>query len=135
MRRRRSGNGDLAPSLQWILEAVKARERRGPRPGRRGEALALKRLSRIAALAIPEHGVLMPVDDDLSHAIERATRRPLDAGRGRRMLNQSLRKVRTFAMRDAIEAAHSRVVMDTARAYYYAGLAWGITFAEQRCKR
>lgn len=97
---------------------------------RRGEAEALAELARLALLTIPARGVLSPVDNDTCEAIHAVARRHLGYGHASRAFRRHLQQVRSFRTRDAIDTAHTDVMVATAKAHYYAGLAAGVSLAE-----
>ncbi len=63
-------------------------------------------------------------------AIDRVARQYLDLEKARRELKEALSVVVEFAQRDPIESALNRVRSASEEAYFYAGLAFGLTFAE-----
>lgn len=119
--------GPIAPSVVH-LAAVADSAIAGARRGR--DAGALRALGRIARVAVPAQGVLFPLENDLTVAIDDVARRHLGQGKADRRFRAALRKVQTFGDRDAIETAHAESLQRTATTYYYAGLAWGLTYVE-----
>ena len=97
---------------------------------RTGHDAALTDLARWAVVRVPSEGVLAP---DASHAftaIEAIATRHLQFGEARKALKRALSVIDAVETRDAIESAynHTQSVSDTA--FYYAGLACGITLMQ-----
>jgi hypothetical protein len=63
-------------------------------------------------------------------AVDRVARQYLDLEEARRELKEALSVVVEFAQRDPIESALNQVRSASEEAYFYAGLAFGVTFAE-----
>lgn len=120
---------DLAPCIRHVIAAARSRLAGSYRPD---DAAALQELARLAAVSVPSHGVLAPVDGALIAAIETIAERRLGQHRATRRFRRALRHIKTFGLRDAIDVAHGDVLRRTAAAYYYAGLASGITWVETR---
>lgn len=125
----------LPPLLVDVIRAAAHAARHDPRANRRGEAEALAQLGRMARLAMPSRGVLAPVDDDLYQDIHRIARKHLGYRSASRSFRAGLERVETFENRDAIETAHAAVVNATSVAYYYAGLAFGVTLGDLSRRR
>jgi hypothetical protein len=68
-------------------------------------------------------------------AIDRVAQQCLDLEEARRELKEALSAVVEFAQRDPIESALNHVRSASEEAYFYAGLAFGLTFAEFRSVR
>ena len=128
MSTRRSRNeqpGRLPPLLVCLIHAAKHAPYAPS--DRTGHDAALADLARWALVRVPSEGVLAP---DASHAftaIDHIATRHLGFGEARRALKRALSTIAAVETRDAIESAcnHTQSVSDIA--YYYAGLACGIT--------
>ena len=122
---------DLPPLLREVILAAAHAARFDLRASRRGESDALVDLGRLARRIVPGRGVLAPVDDDICREIHRVTQAHLGYGRASRNFRAGLRRLVSFEDRNAIEVAHADLVNATSIAYYYAGLATGIVFADR----
>jgi len=76
---------------------------------------------------LPIHGVFVPNDADVSVAVERVALRHLGLDTARKAFRTAITGVEPFVRRDAVETAHNRVLTVAEEAYFYAGLALGIT--------
>lgn len=117
-------------SAEWpfyLRQVIRATELECPR----GHAQALAELSELALLKVPARGILDPTsrgEHELFAVIESVARRHLGFVQARRAWHAALRQGSVeLAARDEIErsAQHVQAVSDTA--YYYAGLAFGLT--------
>jgi hypothetical protein len=120
----------LSPLLVRLIDA--AEQAREDAEGRdiRGAAHALREFAQLALWALPIHGVFVPNNNDISVIVERVARRHLDWEEARREVRKSLDAVKSFGQRDPIESAqnHLRAVSD--EAYFYAGVAFGVTLSD-----
>jgi hypothetical protein len=125
-------------SAEWPLylrRVIRAAELECPR----GHAQALKELSELALLKVPARGIFDPTsrgEHELFGVIESVARRHLGLVQARRGWHESLGHAGLeLAARDEIERAalHVQAVSDTA--YYYAGLAFGLTSSSLYCSR
>ena len=119
----------LSPLLVRLIEAVEhhggdARDREIS-----GVAGALREFGDLALWALPIHGVFVPNDERIAVIVEGVATRHLGLEQASRELREALANVDTFDRRDAIESAHNEVRGVTEEAYFYAGLAFGITIA------
>jgi hypothetical protein len=89
---------------------------------------ALIDLARLVALRMPARGVLAP-GDDLRDEIDRVAQRHLHRREADQQFRNAIEQIDNLALRDAIDAAHGRLVEVSEVAHYYAGLAAGITLA------
>jgi hypothetical protein len=120
----------LPPLLVHIIHAAIHAEKHDPRVERDGEADALAELGRLAGLVVPARGVLVPADSDLYKRIGDIATAHLGFAKAKANLRSAVKSVEDATHRDAIESAHIHVMTISETAYYYAGLAWGVTFAE-----
>jgi hypothetical protein len=120
--------GGLAPLLLLVIEALEAQNNRD----RQREAYALRAFGELARVEIPGRGVFAPTDSELYEVIESIAARHLGFAPAAKALRRQLGAVEPFATRDAVASAanHVRTISDLA--YFDAGLAFGITFAELR---
>lgn len=116
--------------LERLIRA--ARTARHDAEGRDTRAVArtLDEFGRLASWAIPVHGVFVPNNNEVCAAVEAAARSHLDLDTARRELTRRLRAVPAFEQRDAIETAQAQVRHVYDEAYFYAGVAFGVTFVD-----
>lgn len=115
--------------LVQIAQAANHAARYDSRANRQGEARMLIELGHLAGVVVPARGVLAPVDEDLCREFHRIARNHLEYERASRRFRAGLRRVAKFEDRDAVETAHTELLSVTSVTYYYAGLAFGLTFA------
>ena len=122
----------LSPLLVRLIEAAEHSGEDAEGRDIRGAAQALREFGQLAEWALPIHGVFVANNEDLSTTVERVAKQHLDWEHARREVREALEAVESFGQRDPIESAqnHLRAVSD--EAYFYAGLAFGVTFAEFR---
>jgi hypothetical protein len=120
----------LSPLLVRLIDA--AGHAREDAEGRdiRGAAQALREFGELALWALPIHGVFVPNNNDISVIVERVAKRHLDWEEARREVREALHAVESFGQRDPIESAESHLRAVSDEAYFYAGLAFGVTLAD-----
>lgn len=123
--------GGLSPLLVVVIEALEAQSNK-ERPR---EAEALRALGELALVQIPARGVLAPSEDKLYQAIDRIATAYLGLGDPRNTLGAALTAVEPYTKRDEIEVAVNDLSAVLDVAYFNAGLAFGITFADLRTTR
>lgn len=96
----------------------------------RGAVPALRELGVLAAWALPIHGVFAANNNDVCKVIERVANDHLGFQAARRSFRDKVKAVGTFEQQDAIETKHHEVLMASDQAYFYAGLAFGLTLAD-----
>jgi hypothetical protein len=121
----------LAPLLSLLIEALKEQET-NDRPG---EAAALRAFGELALIQVPSRGALAPNDDELYNAIDRIARKHLGLRKASKEFHRATGEIEPFTKRDEVESAanHIRAVSDMA--YFYAGLAFGITMMTTHDRR
>ena len=129
MPRRSPSSTTAAPDLPAHLRHVfRAAERECPR----GHAPALRELTALAVRKVPSRGIFDPTargDQDLFTAIEVIANRHLGRTRARAAWNTAVRGARLeLEARDRIEAAALQLQSVSDTAYFYAGLAFGLTW-------
>ena len=115
----------LPPLLVCLIHAAKQAPYEPA--GRIGHDAALTDLALWALVRVPSEGALAP---DGSHAlttIQNIATRHLQFDEARKALKEALAVIEPFQTRDAIESAYNHMQSVSDRAYYYAGLACGIT--------
>lgn len=119
--------GRPAPTLPPLLDRLIDAERW---ERDRQRAAILRAFGELALVTIPTRGVFAPADqDDLYRAIEMIAREYLGLERARDEIKRALDAVKEFNERDAIETAYNAFRDLSERAYFYAGLAFGVTLA------
>jgi hypothetical protein len=128
MRRRSSSSvapADLPVHLRHILRAA---ERECPK----GHASALRDLTALAVRKVPARGIFDPTsrgEQELFTAIELIANRHLGRTRARGAWGAAVRRARLqLEERDRIERAALQVQGVSDTAYFYAGLAFGLTW-------
>lgn len=122
---RRAGN--FSPLLLVVIDALEAQDS----PVRRREARALRAFGELARVQMPARGVFAPTENELYRVIDAVAAKHLGLAAPMKALRVRLAGVEPFATRDEIASAanHVRIVSDLA--YFYAGLAFGVTFASR----
>lgn len=130
-RRNKKSSGALVPIVRLLIEALEEQESKD----RPGEAAALRAFGELALVQMPSRGVLAPNDDELYDAIDRIARKHLELRIASKEFYRATGAVEPFTKRDEIESAanHFRTVSDVA--YFYAGLAFGVTLADVVTRR
>ena len=128
-RKRATHPEQLSPLLIRLIEAAEQAGRDAEGRDIRGAARALREFGRLAVWALPIHGVFVPNNNDVSLIVQRAAKEHFDWEEARSEVRAALAAIETFGLRDPIETAenHLRAVSD--EAYFYAGLAFGVTLA------
>jgi hypothetical protein len=121
---------NFSPKLTWLIEAAGQAKKDAADANTEGVARALEEFGALARLAVPARGVFVPDNDDIAIAIERVAKQHLALGLARKDFDNSLKVVVAFEQRDAIESAQSAVQAVCEKAYFYAGLAFGMTLGD-----
>ncbi|MGH9160534.1 MAG: hypothetical protein ACRD2X_11200 [Vicinamibacteraceae bacterium] len=114
--------GSLPPLL---IRLIRAANRQRP-----DAAQALTAYGRYALVAIPTQGVLPADQYDLFKTVEQVARKHLGSTEARREFRQATESIEPLERRDAIQSAATHVQVVSDEAYFLAGLAFGITFAQ-----
>jgi len=130
MTHRPSSKARIPPLLARLVDAARLhpRDETDPLSGRR-VADALHDLGVLALWAVPVHGVFVPNNNQVVMSIERVARAHLEIDRARRELGKALVQLREASDRDHVESACSQFQAASDEAYFYAGLAFGVTIA------
>ena len=136
MSRRRSKKA-VAPSplLIRLIEAAERSKQDAEGGDITGVPQALRELGDLATWMLPVHGLFVPNNNEVCMAIDRVARQHMDLEEAREELQKALSVVAEFAQRDPIESAVNHVRSASEEAYFYAGLAFGLTFAEIQAVR
>ena len=126
-RKRVKESEPLPPLLVHLIDAAEHAGHDAAGRDIRGAAQALREFGRLAAWAVPIHGVFVSNAEDVVVIVQQIAKQHLDWEQARREVRAALDAIETFELRDSIETAenHLRAVSD--EAYFYAGLAFGIT--------
>jgi hypothetical protein len=123
----------LPPLLIRIIEA--AEQTAAASDTRKGHALALAAFGGWALTAVPARGVLAPGRDPDYQAIERIAEHHLSFRIAYRAMQQALLVMKGAPGLAELESAQTWVRSVSDDAYYYAGLAAGVTLAELASRR
>ena len=118
----------LSPTLVRLIEAA---EHHGADAGAGRDistaAAALREFGNLALWALPLHGVFVSDDERIAIIVERVAIRHLGLEEAKREFRKAIATIEAFDRRDAIESAHNQIRSVSDEAYFYAGLAFGIT--------
>jgi hypothetical protein len=126
---------DISPLLIRVIDAARYAEAHDTEEDRSGHGNALQLLGRFATLVVPARGVLAPAQDDLYKFIDGVTATYLSDSDHRKEFNRLLAKIEPPETRHAIEAVFTQAISASDTAYFYAGLAFGITLADLTGRR
>jgi len=130
MSRRRSTKPErLSPVLMRLIEAAEQHGKDVEGRDMKGVGRALRELGVAALWLLPIRGVFVPNDNEVSMIVERIAREHLGLEEAGAELRKALASVEPFDRRDPIEVAHAHVRSVAEEAYFYAGLAVGITWS------
>lgn len=119
----------LPPLLVRLIQAAKeAKEDAGgvdlsPVPG------ALKEFGALAQWGVPAHGAFVANEPDVTLAIGRAARIRFGGLNAKLEFEEAMRVVEDAGKKDAIETTVGMLRAADTDAYFYAGMAWGVTLA------
>lgn len=125
----RAGKG-LSPVLVRVIQAAKASGEDAEGRDIRGAADALQEFGALALWALPIHGLFVPNNNNVCVIVDRVAKKHLGREEARRAFQEALKVVELFEHRDPIESAHNHVQSVSDEAYFYAGLAFGVTLAD-----
>ena len=117
----------LPPILLRVIDAARAAG--NDSVDRKGHAGALQEYAEWAIISVASRGVLAPSDDRSYQIIQAIATRHLGYQRASRAFSLALENLTDVAIASALESAENerRAISDSA--YYYAGLACGLTLA------
>jgi hypothetical protein len=121
---------NFSPKLTWLIEAADRTNKDADGAPIGGVARALAELGALARWVVPTRGVFVPNNDEVAVAIERIAKQHLELERARKTFRDALKVVEPFEQRDAIASAQNLVQMVSDEAYFYAGLAVGVTLVD-----
>ena len=126
MTARRRKRGRVAPVLELLIDSLDGQGSEDARAAAR----SLRALSELAAVEVPGHGVFSAAErDEVFSAIERIANAHLGFARARHAFATATERVADFATRDEIQVKATEVRAVSDRAYFLAGIAFGLTLA------
>lgn len=124
MARHRSRESRSFPSLLVrLIQAAKD-------SNNQSDAKALRELGVLALRTIPTHGVFVANDEEVSPIVDRVATDHLGLETARSEFRKAIRAIERFEIRDRIESSHNQIQSASDEAYFYAGLAFGVTLAD-----
>jgi hypothetical protein len=126
-RHRRSEARPLPHALVRLIHAAED-------SGNHDAAGALREFGQLALTTIPNQGVFVADDNDIEMAIEGIAQSHLGLGEARREFREAARVIESFKQRDPIESAHHHIESVNDEAYFFAGLAFGVTLLDYSCR-
>ncbi len=90
---------------------------------------ALEEFGAMAQWGAPVHGAFVSSQPDIEVIIGRAAKLRFGGTDAKREFDEAVRVVEDFHKRDPIETAMNAMRAADSNAYFYAGMAWGITLA------
>ncbi len=88
---------------------------------------SLREFGEVALWILPIHGVFVPNDDEISMLVERVAARHFGLTEVRTAFRKPFEDIEPFERRDAVETAHNHLRSIGEEAYFYGGLALGVT--------
>ena len=131
MATRRVGKEKTVPLPPLLVRVIHAARHAPYDPvDRAGHDAALLELGRWALVYVPSRGVLAPSEDHAYKAIQEVAVRHLEYGQARAAFRKALQSIESIEQRSEVESAQNWLQSESDDAYYYAGLACGITLAD-----
>jgi hypothetical protein len=127
--RRSTKPARLSPVLIRLIEAAEQHGEDAEGGDIKGAAEALREFGGVALWVLPIRGVFVPNDNAVSMIVDRVATRHLGLEDARAEFRKALAGVEPFDRRDPIDVAHGRVRSVAEEAYFYAGLAFGVTLS------
>jgi hypothetical protein len=128
MSRRRSTKTErMSPLLARLIGAAEQHGEDAEGRDIKGAARALGEFGSVALWVLPIYGVFVPSNNDVAALIERVARQHLGLEDARREFRKAIESLEPFDRRDPIESACNQIRSVTEEAYFYAGLAFGVT--------
>jgi hypothetical protein len=126
-RRRVTKPERLSPVLVRLIEAAEQHGEDAEGREIKGVARALREFGAAAQWVLPIYGVFVPNDNGVAMLIERVARDHLGLAAARTEFRVALEGIEAFDKREPIESAHNHIRTVAEEAYFYAGLALGVT--------
>ena len=124
-RRQRNTHPKLAPMLECLVDALEAQDT----DHRRAAARALRAFGHLAALEIPSRGVLASQNPEMYSLIDEIADQHLGYKKPRKAFSDATMEIVDPELRERIQSSANEMETVSDQAYFYAGLAFGITFA------
>jgi len=121
---------ELSPRLVRVIEAARHARHGADGADISGVPRALEEFGVLARWVVPVHGLFVPNHTDVAIAIERIATRYLALEPARRQFREAIGIVEAFEQRDSIASAQNFVQEVCEEAYFYAGLAVGVTLVD-----
>jgi hypothetical protein len=120
----------LPAKLVNVIYAAEFLTEDGEARDMRSVAIALREFGATARWVLPVHGIFVPNNNDVSLIVQKVADQHLGLQDARHEFREALALVEAFELRDRIESAHGQVGGISDEAYFYAGIAFGLAFAE-----
>jgi hypothetical protein len=127
--RRSTKPARLSPVLTRLIEAAEQHGEDADGRDIKGAAQALREFGNVALWVLPIHGVFVPNDNTVSMIVDRVATRHFGLEDARDEFRKALAVVEPIERRDPIDVAHAHVRSVAEEAYFYAGVAFGVTLA------
>ena len=127
--RRSTKSVGLSPVLTRLIDAAEQHGEDAEGRDIKGAAQALREFGSVALWVLPIHGVFVPNNNAVSMIVDRVATRHLGLKDARAEFREALAGAEPFDRRDPIDVAHGRVRSVAEEAYFYAGLAFGVTLS------
>jgi hypothetical protein len=128
MSRRRTTKAErVSPVLARLIEAAEQHGEDAEGRELAGAAHALREFGSLARRTVPIRGVFVANNTDVCVIVDRVAKQHLGLDDARAEFREALKVVEPFDQRDPIESAHGHVRAVSEEAYFYAGLAFGVT--------
>lgn len=134
-RHRSQKKEELSPLLLRLIKAANCSGKDDRDADLAGVPDALREFGSLALWALPTYGVFLPNNDDVSQVVARVAKERLGMEEARGELRRALSVLPRFDERDPIESALNHVLSVSDEAYFYAGLALGVTMADLTARR
>ena len=121
-RRRRAR---IPATLEAVIEALERQQFHNAT----GSARALRAFGELAAIEIPGRGVFVADNPDLYKAIEEVADLYLGFAKPRREFSKATDSVKDVALRERIQVSANETQSVSDQAYFYAGLAFGVSLS------
>ena len=131
-RHRSRHGGEIPPPLVRLIHAARRGGEDRGRQELREVAEALRKYGALAAWVLHVDGLFVPNAEQVSGLIEHVAKRHFGLATARRELRKALKVVEQFEQREPIESATNQVHAASDAAYFYAGVAFGVTLASSR---
>jgi hypothetical protein len=122
-RHRSKTHRTLPPLLVRLIEAAEDADRKN-------DAKALRACGALALWALPTRGVFVANDEEVTPIVERIAKEYLGLIEARKEFRRALNALGPIQVTDDVESGHNQVLGVSDEAYFFAGLAFGVTLAD-----